>query len=81
MVNYNYYIAKSSRGDKLSERVKKSLRGKKEEKNGTQLEIELHQDLLNTSQMLLPIELLEPIGRGALGKLCIATKPASSTYQ
>ena len=34
-----------------------------------------------TSQMLLPTELLEPIGRGAVGKLYIATKPASSTCQ
>ena len=31
--------------------------------------------------MLLPIELLEPLGRGAVGKLYIATKPASSTCQ
>ena len=33
---------------------------------------------MNTSQMLLPNELLEPLGRGAVGKLLyIATKPAN----
>ena len=31
--------------------------------------------------MLVAIELLEPLGRGAVGKLYIATKPASSTCQ
>ena len=36
------------------------------------------QDLLNTSQMLLPIELLELLSRGAVGKPYIAIEPAST---
>ena len=31
-----------------------------------------------TSQMFLPAELLELLSRGAVGKICIATNPASS---
>ena len=65
------HSAISSRDNKPSERVKKQR-----DPAG-----DLTQDLLNTSQMLLSTELLEPLGRGAVGKLYIATKPASSTCQ